>query len=196
MFINFEGLDSSGKSSQVKKLKEYLESKGEKVWLTAEPTEGPIGKLIREIQKGNLIENPSEMTMMCLYAADRAEHQKEIEEHLNNTEWVITDRYKYSSEAYQDFDDKYVRAWELNEDFYEPNITFILDISTEEAIKRIQERGKPVEIFEKKEFLEKVKDKYDYIFGSDERNIIYKINGSLPEDEVFEQIKNIIDNHL
>jgi len=196
MFINFEGLDSSGKSSQVKKLKEYLESKGEKVWLTAEPTEGPIGKLIREIQKGNLIENPSEMTMMCLYAADRAEHQKEIEEHLNNTEWVITDRYKYSSEAYQDFDDKYVRAWELNEDFYEPNITFILDISTDEAIKRIQERGKPVEIFEKKEFLEKVKDKYDYIFGSDERNVIYKINGSLPEDEVFEQIKNIIDNHL
>lgn len=194
MFVAFEGIDASGKGTQIKKLEDYLKSIGEKVWTTTEPTDGPIGRMIKEIQKGNLLSQPDEFTMLSLYVADRTEHQKEIGNHLFSDYWVLCDRYKHSSEAYQDFEDRYLRAWQFNEGFFIPNITIILDIPVDVAIERIQKRGRPVEIFEKKEFLSKVRDKYLEIYNNNEN--IYLVDGTKTEEEVFESIKGIIDAYI
>ena len=194
MFVAFEGIDASGKGTQIKRLEEYLKSIGEKVWTTAEPTDGPIGNMIKEIQKGNLISEPDEFTMLSLYVADRAEHQKEICNHISKNYWVLCDRYMYSSEAYQDIKDRYIQAWQLNEDFFKPNITIVLDIPEDVAIERIQKRGKPVEIFEKKEFLAKVRSKYKNLYYNNSG--IYLVDGTKTEEEVFEDIKGIIDAYI
>lgn len=195
MFISFEGIDSSGKGSQIQMLKDYFKNK--KVWTTVEPSNSPIGSFIREIQTGKLIENPEEATMLYLYMADRSEHQKEIKKHLDNNEIVICDRYLDSSEAYQDFYNTHPTASYLNFDFIKPDITFILDIPVEEAMKRIVSRGKPIEIFEKKEFLIEVREKYKNIVEKNlDRRNVYLINGIGTKEEVFERIKEILKDRI
>lgn len=194
MFIVFEGLDGSGKSCQVQRLVEYLNKRNIKTWVTTEPTNNAIGTLIRNIQKGECIENPDRMTMMCLYAADRAEHIKEIQEHINNGEWVICDRYEYSSIAYQDQDisKNDISAKKLNKNFLKPDIVFILDIDENVSLKRINSRGNFKEIFEKAYILKKARRKYLRLSKENPKNT-FVIDGTLSENEVFDNVLKIIE---
>lgn len=194
MFIVFEGLDGSGKSCQVKRLVDYLSKRNIKTWVTTEPTDSEIGKLIRRIQKGECIPHPDRTTMMCLYAADRSVHINEIQEHINNGDWVICDRYMYSSIAYQDQDltKGDISAVKLNKNFLKPDITFILDVDENTSLERIKARGNSQELFEKAYILKKARRKYLRLSQENPKNT-FVIDGTLSEKEVFDNVLKIIE---
>ncbi len=98
-FIVFEGLDGSGKSTQLRMLEQRLLALGRAVWRTAEPTGGDVGRYIRKALSG---ETPCSTSILAaLFLADRIAHNEEISAHLAAGEDVICDRYYYSSLAYQ-----------------------------------------------------------------------------------------------
>ena len=98
-FIVFEGLDGSGKSTQLERLEARLRALGRAVHRTAEPTGGDVGRAIRRALSG--AEPRSTAQLAALFLADRIAHNEEISAHLAAGEDVICDRYFYSSMAYQ-----------------------------------------------------------------------------------------------
>ena len=98
-FIVIEGIDGCGKGTQAKLLFDHLKDLGKEVLLTAEPTKGPLGKMIREHLSDPFLDDES---LALLFAADRIEHlEKEVRPALEAGKIVISDRYVYSSVAYQ-----------------------------------------------------------------------------------------------
>lgn len=164
MFIAIEGIDGSGKGTHTKKLNKWVKEKGHDTFLTQEPTGGPIGALLRDaLKKGEL--EPS--TEALLFAADRAEHVKEIKQKLADGAVVITERYFYSSIAYQSASGLSIKwLMELNRFAPIPDLVLFLDIPPEVGLSRISSgsslRGKvrEREHFERQGFLEKVRDVY------------------------------------
>jgi dTMP kinase len=155
MFIVFEGLDGCGKSTHARLLSNWLKKKGKKVYLTAEPTKGPVGRLIREILSGAKKSDP--LTLALLFTADRVKHAAEINKALKRGEVVISDRYYHSTVAYQGAQGL-DRRWllKINSFAPEPDIVLFLDVPPQKA----EERAKSGEIFEKKQFLAKVRGQY------------------------------------
>ena len=141
MFITFEGINGSGKSTQAKLLFEYLKSKGKNVVLTKEPGGG--GEFCMELRR--LIvqtKNISKLTEMFLLMASRKEHlDKLIKPALAEGKIVICDRYTDSTYAYQCCDDysKFEFVDKLHKEIgcIVPDITFYIDISVEESEYRL-----------------------------------------------------------
>ncbi|MBI4091901.1 MAG: dTMP kinase, partial [Candidatus Levybacteria bacterium] len=96
--IAIEGIDGSGKTTQVRKAVEILKEKGVESVYTKEPTDGEIGKLIRRILVGEKKFEPA--SFQYLFSADRVEHQEEIFELLKKGKIVVSDRYFWSSVPY------------------------------------------------------------------------------------------------
>jgi dTMP kinase len=142
-FIAIEGLDGCGSTTQIGLLSDRLEN----VHRTAEPSQGPVGLLIRQALRHEI--PITDATFPNLFAADRLDHlQREIEPALNQGKTVITDRYYGSSMAYQSQTTPLAKVMALNEDFRSPDLTLFLDISPEDALKRITTRGQALEHFE------------------------------------------------
>lgn len=145
IFISFEGPDGSGKSTQIKLFAEYLKEHGYSVLMTREPGGTEISEKIR-----NIILDPDNaemdgMTEALLYAASRAQHVSQlIKPALDMGKVVLTDRFMDSSIAYQaygrDLGDKIRIINEYAVDGIQPNLTFFLDISPEEGLKRAGKR--------------------------------------------------------
>jgi dTMP kinase len=146
-FLSFEGIEGSGKSTQVKLLAGYLKSKGFTVLTTEEPGGTKISLKIRDIllSIGNHMDP---MTELLLYNSSRAQHLREvIYPALTRNTVVITDRFSDSTTAYQG----YARGIDLaiiktlNEivaSDLKPFLTFLLDIDVEEGLKRNQKAQK------------------------------------------------------
>ncbi len=195
-FIAFEGLDGSGKSTQVKLLAEKLQGQGLKIYITAEPTTSRIGQVIRDIFKHKM--EADHRTIAALYAADRLDHLtnktdgilKKIEEGYT----VITDRYYFSSYAYHGthMDIAWViNANSLSADLLRPDLNIYIDISPEESMKRLNKGRATIELYESLENLKKVKEKYFEAFellGRSEK--ISVIDGHRPEKEISNDIWN------
>src|SRR5438034_352106 len=98
LFIALEGIDGSGKTTQARRITSLLEQQGKNVFLTHNPTDGIIGKMLRKILNGELKLSP--VSFQYLYSADRQLQQEEILQHLEREETVITDRYFWSAVAY------------------------------------------------------------------------------------------------
>ena len=147
MFITFEGLDFSGKSTQARLLHEYLQSKEIKSTLLREPGGTRISEKIREILLDK--ENPEmiPVTEFLLFSASRSQLVNEvIIPNLKKKIIVICDRYYDSSAAYQGYGGKVdINSVGIVNDFasggLKPDITFFLDISPKEAFKRTEIRG-------------------------------------------------------
>jgi len=190
-FIVIEGIDGSGKSTQAKKLYQWFKENKKKVHLTSEPTSYLIGGLIRS----QLIKDwkSSLECLQLLFAADRAYHlEKEIIPLLKKGYVVISDRYFLSTIAYGLLEIKDLH-WllEINRRFPLPDLTFILDLSPEVAIKRMQRERFFVNLFEEKKKLEKVRKNYKRL-----AKIIPKtrlVKGNLSIEEVFSQIKKELE---
>lgn len=192
-FIVFEGIDGSGKTTQAKLLYKFLRNKGRKVFLTKEPTDGKIGKLLREhyLKK---VDHPLVDTF--LFFADRAEHIEKIKEALSK-KIVISDRYYHSTVAYQStqgVDVKFLKR--LCGLFPKPSITFIIDCPAELAVQRISKSKKIKMKFEKLMFLKKLRRKYLQLpkIFKDERIVV--IDGKKNKKEVFENILSIVEKEL
>ena len=192
MFITFEGIEGSGKSTQIQLLKEFFEKKAQKAFFTKEPGSSEVGKKIRSIllNKENKI---SPQTEIFLIFADRVQHVREIiKPNLNEGKIVISDRYYDSSIAYQgqrEGVDK-TEIYELINmlDLPTPDITFLLDLPVDIGLKRAKNRAS-LDRFESEEisFHEGVRQNY---LDLQEQNFqrIVKIDATQSPNEIFSNI--------
>lgn len=169
MFIVFEGLDGSGKGTQIALLRERLESEGRRVAVTCEPTGFDTGRLLREALGG---QRPATQCQLAgLFLTDRIAHCQDpengISAMLKSGAAVICDRYYYSSFAYQgmDTDLKWVMDANLNcPEIIKPDICVYLDVSPEECDKRIESGRASREIFEEIGKIRRIREKYMEVF--------------------------------
>jgi len=189
-FIVFEGIDGSGKSTQAKILQQRLEEEGHKTYLTFEPTDSPIGSVIRNIFKRRI--EAAHETIAGLFVADRLDHL------LNNTNGilkklkegytVVCDRYYLSSYAYQGAHvdmDWVIQANSKSAALLKPDLTIYIDISPEESLQRVHKDRSDIEIFENLENLQKVQAAYEKAINlSENQENIIRINGSATADEI------------
>ena len=164
MLITIEGIDGSGKGVQSKLLQRWLKEKGHDAVLTREPTEGAIGKVLRDaLRAGDL----DPRTEALLFAADRSEHSEWIIERLEEGKVIVSERYLHSSLAYQGASGVSVE-WvrEINRFAPSPDLVILLDLSPAEGLKRIgsgnslRSSMREKEHFERREFLSKVRAIY------------------------------------
>lgn len=201
LFIALEGIDGSGKSTQARIITEKLLSLGKKVHLTTEPTDSPIGKLIRDIFNHRL--DADQRTIAGLFVADRLEHllnrKNGILKKLEEGYHVITDRYYFSSYAYHGVYmsmDWVIQANSLSAEIKRPDINIFIDITPEVAIERLKNERKTLEIFETLENLRKVRDKYFEAFEKLKHvEKIVIINGEQSVKEVSERILDLLLHH-
>lgn len=145
-FIVIEGIDGSGKGTQADLLKKRLLEIGKEVILTSEPTGTPTGKLIREHLAVPFLDDEA---LALLFASDRIEHlEKEVRPALESGKIVVSDRYVYSSIAYQG--QKVDMEWvgEINKYADRPDLVILLDMDPKITEKRMKERGGEMEYFE------------------------------------------------
>ena len=190
-FIVFEGIDGCGKSTQIRMLSERLAARGRQVQLTAEPTATDTGKMLREALSGRVQRSAFEMA--ALFTLDRIAHnvgKGGIEEMLKAGQDVLSDRYYYSSLAYQgslcDFD--WVKGMNVGcPAIRRPDLCIFLDISPKQALSRIGKRGEAKEIYEKEETLTLFRDTFLRVFDSLDDNVAI-IDASGGPDEVAERV--------
>ena len=172
MYIVLEGIDGAGKSTQIKMLKEWLESNGLRVETIVEPTDLEVGKLIRKLlTRSDATSDTMQKTLGLLFAADRLILMDKIEQLEKDNIVVISDRSFYSSLSYQDPQD-----WikEINKFAKIPDLVLLLDLD----VKKSVERCDGTDEFENEEFLTGVKQNYlDLAKSNDNFRIIDANNG-------------------
>ncbi len=200
LFIAFEGIDGSGKSTQVKLLTEKLEEAGVKVYTTCEPTDSPIGKIIRDIFTHKI--EADHRTIAGLFVADRLDHllnkTNGILKKLEEGYTVITDRYYFSSYAYQSTHmdlDWVIKANSLSADLLRPDLNIYIDISPEISIERLNKGRSTIELYETLENLQNVRDKYFEVMDllKNEEKVLITNGNSSPEiisNEIWSKIAN------
>lgn len=198
MFIVFEGLDGSGKSTQIKKISEYLKTKHYEVVTTREPGGTFGGEIIRKVF---LEKNFSPEIQYLLMIAARAEHiDSVILPALDNGKIVLSDRYHDSTEIYQHINDLNLK-WIGNKLIanYLADITFILDITTQTALSRINKRNNiEIDNFEAnltRTLIEKNRQNYLELANENPKNY-YIIDANQTCDIVYKNIVAIIENAL
>lgn len=201
-FIAFEGIDGSGKSTQVKKLVERLSLQGISCYATREPTDSPIGSLIHQIMTGRI--SADNRVIASLFAADRLDHLLNetdgILQKINDGVTVVTDRYYFSSYAYHGVDldmDWVINGNSISADILRPTLTIFLDVPVQKAMERISRGRFHTELFEKEERLTKVREKYFEAFeklGDVERIVI--IDGAADMDTIAEQVWNAVSGEF
>ena len=185
MLVVIEGIDGAGTTTQARLLGAALEERGVSAHLTREPSDGPIGKLLREILAG--AHAPTDAaTLALLFAADRADHiQREVNPALERGQVVISDRWYHSSLAYQGSEED--RAWiaELNRRARRPDLTLLLEVHPDEAARRRTAAARSEELFDALEIQRRVAAGYRQVvdaLGAQER--IDVIDGARPVGEV------------
>lgn len=138
IFVSVDGPSGAGKSTIVRHLAQMLVAAGADVHLTAEPSNGPIGQLCRE-----LTDTVTGYALACLYAADRYHHvTAEVRQHRDAGKVVISDRYLASGLVMQRFDDIDLGfLWQLNARADQPDLAVILEADPKVIAERLIERG-------------------------------------------------------
>jgi len=158
LFIVIEGIDGTGKSTQLKRLADWLSTQGREVVASREPTDGPWGKKLRESAVTGRLSSEDELQY---FLNDRQQHVEElIAPALASGKVVILDRYYFSTMAYQGsrgFDPVEIRR--RNEAFAPiPDLLLILDLDVDQALERIGSRGDTANEFEKRGNLERCRE--------------------------------------
>lgn len=202
-FITFEGIEGSGKTTQINFLADYLRTKGYEVLVSREPGGTALGEKIRQLLLDPQYDSMDYRTEILLYAADRAQHVKEkIKPALKEGKIVISDRFADSNLAYQavgrglDYEMVYqINNWVIDSCW--PDLTFILDIDIKEGLKRARalsadSTGDRLER-EVDEFHQRVREAY-LEMAEKERFALVDAGGT--KNEVQEEIKKIIARRL
>lgn len=169
-FFALEGIDGSGKSTQLQLLARRLEAAGVPCLTTCEPTAGPIGKLLRQVLTGQVI--CDSRVVAPLFAADRLDHLLNKETGLcqavDRGMVVLSDRYYFSSYAYQSVDLPLEWVIEANRpcaNLLRPTATLFIDVSPELALERIARNRASAELFETKDRLTRTRAQYFKAFA-------------------------------
>jgi dTMP kinase len=196
--IVLEGLDGAGTTTQARRLVAHLNGKGTKAHLTREPSDGPIGKLIREMLTGGHTipdQSISQGTFGLLFAADRLDHlQREVDVQLAAGMTVVSDRWYHSSLAYQGTGAD--RDWitTLNARARKPDLTIFLSVRPEVAAARRVSAGRIQELFEDMRMQEEVAAGYKATISelSAQGERIETIDGEASPDAVFGAIVALV----
>lgn len=214
-FIVFEGIDGSGSTSLGRSITTYLRSRDREVTFTHEPSDGPMGQIIRLALQGRLIGGDFDLsddidklgsdnffnphTLALLYGADRADHTyNKILPSINNGNIVVCDRYLLSSLAYQGVSLDLDWILEVNRPAVTPDLTIFLDATVESAEERLRKDRWKKDIFEDKSSLKKVRERYLEIIKRDiaELGEIKKVDVNISMDSVVNEVKSIVKNFL
>lgn len=198
-FIVLEGLDGAGTTTQARRLHDTLVAHGRSAHVTREPTDGPIGRLLREMLTGkHTLPNGTaidQATFSLLFAADRIDHwQREITPALDAGAIVISDRYYHSSLAYQGTGAE--RSWitVLNQQARRPDLTIFLRVRPEVAADRRLAAGRAQELFEELEMQTRVAGAYEEVMmvckATGEPTVI--LDGEQPLDDVAYDIAEVV----
>ena len=180
-FIVFEGIDGSGKTTQLKLLSEYFSSHNIPHIVTKEPTDGPIGRLARSVVRG--AEPLSEEALSLLFSADRLEHiSNEIRPALEAGKYVLCDRYVFSNIAYQG----YQPVGKPNR--LAPDLTVFIDTNPEECTRRILVNRPAMEIYDGLENAKNIRNNYLKAFQQYKNIPVKVVDGNRPKQEVFVQL--------
>ena len=203
LFITFEGVEGSGKTTQIRRLQRYLAQKGISSRVTREPGGSPIGEKIRKI-----LLNPdhNEMTPwseLLLYEAARAQHiDQVVKPLLKKGTTVLCDRFSDATLAYQGYGRHLDLGWirrlnRLSSQNIKPDLTFLLDCPSKVGLKRALERSRTSKgdrfEREKAQFHQRVRKGYLTI-ARNEPQRVKVIDTREGPDRVFEKIRNIVDN--
>ena len=204
-FITFEGIDGSGKTTQLRMLASDLRVKGFNVLTTMEPGGTPLGRRLREAFL-ETEENVSPLAELLLFAADRAQHiDLLVKPAIEEGKIVISDRFADATFAYQGagrgFPERLVnQVIKLATGGLKPDLTFFFDVSIDKALLRTKSRSKSGEKinrmdFETTEFYERVRAAYLQIASKEpNRFIIVDANGSV--EEIHKRILEIVTKFL
>ena len=202
LFIAFEGIDGCGKSTQARILRDKLESAGGKVFLTCEPSTSPIGSMIRDAINNKL--KADHRVIAGLFVADRLNHILEESNgmlaKLREGYTVITDRYYFSSYAYQGVHmpmDWVIQANSLSAGLLRPDLNIYIDISPEVSMERLKNGRTTLELYESIENLKNVRSRYFEAFELlKNKEQVFITNGDrLPEqiaDDIWKKVKAVM----
>lgn len=182
-FICIEGLDASGKTTQARRLVRELTRRGFQTIYTTEPSSGEIGKFIRNY----ILERKKRVPIAVealLFAVDRVDHLEQmVKPALEEGKIVVSDRYVYSSLAYQGaagLDLNWIE--EINRSVITPDLAIYLDVPPEVVVKRMKRKRSVMERLQIQQKVQRVYMK----FVKDRRLI--RIDGNRPKDEVSSDI--------
>lgn len=195
LFVVFEGLDGSGKSTQIDLLDAKLREAGMPTLITAEPTELPIGRLIRDVLEHRQTAHPQ--MVAALFAADRLAHLHDPEAgilaELKAGKTVIASRYYFSSLAYQadcaDLD--WIAALNQQAKTTRPaDVTFFLDLPPEVSMERINANRERIDLYENLDKLTAVRKAFQRAFEywDDATERIVKLDARRPVEAIANDI--------
>ena len=199
LFVSFEGIDGSGKSTITKVVADYFKSKKEPVMLTREPGGNMIAEKIREIILDNENNTMDDRTEALLYAASRRQHLIEkVLPALDKGKLVICDRFVDSSIAYQGYGREIgpKEVLEINKFAIEnhmPDLTIFLDVKLEVGLGRVDTRGEADRLENAGEaFFKRVYNGYQEILKENKDRIVI-VDASRSIDEVAKDVIEIIE---
>lgn len=173
LFVALEGIDGAGKDTVALALSAHFKRRyGLKVSITEEPSKSQIGVLIREMLDGKIPAPANNRDFQILFVADRRTHIRfVIRPQLERKRWVVSVRYWLSTIAYGMFDGSAAEYIDLHSriigsGMLVPDLTIILDVEEEEAMRRIQEAGRKFDWFVQKEKLKRIRHNYLELAGS------------------------------
>ncbi|MFC2075254.1 dTMP kinase [Bdellovibrionota bacterium] len=200
-FITFEGVEGSGKSTQIRILTQFLEGQGFEVVLTREPGGTPISDKIRDLLLDVENKEMKPTTELLLYAASRSQHVEEkILPALKQGKVVICDRFADSTVAYQGFargiDRKLIdQCILLATGGVKPDLTFVLDMPVEIGRERASRRGVDRMEQEEVEFHEKVRGAFLEIAKEEPERVIV-VDADCSIDELSEKLQKIMKERM
>ncbi|ALE52709.1 thymidylate kinase [Candidatus Thioglobus autotrophicus] len=199
-FITIDGVEGAGKSTQIKFICDYLQTKGINVILTREPGGTDLGEKIRELLLSTQTQSMHNDSELLLMFAARNEHiHHKIMPALERGNWVLSDRFTDASYAYQgggrglDIERiEQLEHWVLGD--FAPDMTLLLDIPVEQGMSRVESRGEKDRIeLEKMDFFQRVRQAY--IDRSKKYpNRIKLIDSSKEREHTSQQIQQILDS--
>ena len=205
MFITFEGGEGSGKTTQIKRVVHYLDTKGLKCFITREPGGTEIGEQIRRILQSSKNKGIVPETEMLLFVADRVQHVKElIEPVLQDGGIVLCDRYMDSTYAYQvvarNLNLKLVKHLHKIFKIPKPDKTFLMDVPPSLGLSRAQGRLEETKSdvgqnrFEEEalSFHQALREGYLSLVN-EEPERFFIIDAKFPEERVWQRIKMILN---
>lgn len=216
-FIVLEGIDGAGTTTQANALRDHLRRAGRKAFFTHEPSDGPVGMLIRLALQGRLVGGAYQLhepgddapgadarfdatALALLFAADRADHlATQVTPNLDAGRIVVCDRYLLSTLAYQGAtcDERWLL--EINRPAITPDLTLFLDLPPTEADARMRGSRWKKDLFETPEQQESIRSRYLRLIGRDDLpqlGPVVTVDSSRPPAAVTAEIVRHVDAFL
>ena len=197
-FITLEGIEGSGKTTQLKYIVEYLKQSSKDVVCTREPGGTLVSEKIRDILLDHELPSMHSDTELMLMFAARVEHIKRvIEPAIHRGQWVVCDRFYDASYAYQGYGrgislDRIDKLKSFSIGDLAPDKTFILDVSLDVSMQRVAQRGNKDRFEnEKIDFYKKVREGYLAIAQKNHERVSV-INADQPIEDVQAKIRTIL----